>query len=74
MNLQKSPIQTVREQRGMTQEETAAALNIDCTVYCDYEACIQEPDIFLLLRLAEIFHVDIVVLLPSERKSLLFMK
>ena len=52
-----------REKCGVTQQQIANALCIDRSTYSYYETGKTNPDLSTLLHLADIFHVDVRLLL-----------
>ena len=52
-----------REKCGFTQQQIANALCIDRSTYSYYETGKTNPDLSTLLHLADIFHVDVRLLL-----------
>ena len=58
-------IKTVRKQRGMTQEELAARLNVVRQTVSKWEKGLSVPDADLLKRIAEILETDVSTLLGA---------
>lgn len=58
-------LKTLRKQKGFTQEELAARLNIVRQTVSKWEKGLSVPDAELLMRLAEILEVPVSVLLGS---------
>lgn len=58
-------IKTVRKQRGMTQEELAARLNVVRQTVSKWEKGLSVPDAELLKKLAEILETDVSTLLGA---------
>ncbi len=58
-------LKTLRKQKGFTQEELAARLNIVRQTVSKWEKGLSVPDAQLLMRLAEILEVPVSVLLGS---------
>ena len=58
-------IKTVRKQRGLTQEELAARLNVVRQTVSKWEKGLSVPDAELLKKLAEILETDVSTLLGA---------
>lgn len=58
-------IKTIRKQRGMTQEELAARLNVVRQTVSKWEKGLSVPDADLLKRIAEILETDVSTLLGA---------
>lgn len=54
-----SRIAKLREQRGWTQEQTAAAIGISRAALSHYEKNRREPDTETLAKFADLFHISI---------------
>ena len=65
-------LKTLRKQKGYTQEELAARLNVVRQTVSKWEKGLSVPDAELLLRLAEILEVPVSTLLgaaiPDDKK------
>lgn len=65
-------LKTLRKQKGYTQEELAARLNVVRQTVSKWEKGLSVPDAELLLRLAEILEVSVSTLLgaaiPDDKK------
>ena len=59
-------IKTIRKQRGMTQEELAARLNVVRQTVSKWEKGLSVPDAELLKKLAEILETDVSSLLGAK--------
>ena len=59
-------ITQLRKQKRMSQEELAAALQISRQAVSKWENGISNPDTENLIRLAEIFEVDVNILIGSQ--------
>lgn len=55
-----------RESCALSQQQVADALNIDRTTYTKYETGKVDPNINALVKIARIFNIDPVELLPTE--------
>lgn len=55
-----------REACALSQRQVAAALNIDRSTYTRYEIGDTEPNFDILIKLSNIFNVDIIELLPEH--------
>jgi transcriptional regulator with XRE-family HTH domain len=66
MNMFSENLKTLRKQKGFTQEELAARLNIVRQTVSKWEKGLSVPDAELLTRLAEILEVPVSTLLGSE--------
>lgn len=58
-------LRACRTNCGLSQKQVADALGVDRTTYTYYE-CGREPHLSTLVKLAQIFCVDIAALLPQE--------
>ena len=58
-------IKAIRKQRGMTQEELAARLNVVRQTVSKWEKGLSVPDADLLKRIAEILEIDVSTLLGA---------
>lgn len=58
-------IKAIRKQRGMTQEELAARLNVVRQTVSKWEKGLSVPDADLLKRIAEILETDVSTLLGA---------
>jgi transcriptional regulator with XRE-family HTH domain len=58
MNIQQK-LKQLRTERGLSQEQTAAALNISRPTYGHYERGRSEPDTDTLKRIAKFFNVSL---------------
>lgn len=57
-----------RENCGLSQGQVANVLGIDRTTYTYYESGRSEPNLTTLVKLANIFCVDVATLLPQENE------
>ena len=60
----------LRKQKGLTQEELACDLNISQSSISNYELGLTKPDIEILNRFAEYFHIPLHNLLSDEQYTL----
>ena len=60
-------LKTLRRQKGFTQEELAARLNVVRQTVSKWEKGLSVPDAELLTRLAEVLEVPVSTLLGSAR-------
>ena len=67
------PFRKVREQVGMTAEETARAMHMEISAYGDYEEGRRDPTFAFVQKLAEVLNVDLLQLLPSENCHTLYL-
>lgn len=58
-----SKLRDLREDNDLTQDELAKKLNITRSALGNYETGIREPDINLLIRIADFFNVTLDYLL-----------
>ena len=56
-------LRTLRENANIKQKDIAAALHIKPNTYNRYECGVNEPDIEMLIKLADFFHVSVDFLL-----------
>lgn len=61
-----SNIRTLRQQRGLTQEQVAAQLGVSCQAVSKWETEVNAPDIALLPAIAKLFGVTIDALFSPE--------
>ena len=61
-----SSIKALRKQNRMTQDDLAAKLNVTRQTVSNYENGKSEPDIEMLVRIAEVFHTDVNSLVNME--------
>ena len=52
-------LKELRTERGLTQKEVAAALNINAVTYLHYEKSQREPPLSLLIDMAVFFDVSV---------------
>ena len=60
-------LQTVRKNRGMTQEELATRLNVTRQTVSKWEKGLSVPDAELLVRISEILETDVETLLGASK-------
>lgn len=60
-----SSVKALRKQNRMTQDDLAAKLNVTRQTVSNYENGKSEPDIEMLVRIAEVFHTDVNSLVQS---------
>ena len=60
-----SSLKALRKQNRMTQDDLAAKLNVTRQTVSNYENGKSEPDIEMLVRIAEVFHTDVNSLVQS---------
>lgn len=65
-NLVGPKLRYCRTNCGLSQQQVATALGINRTTYTYYESGRSQPPLKTLLRLSNIFRVDISALLPQE--------
>ena len=58
-------IRKARLSRAMTQREVARALNIERSTYAYYETGKTSPDIFTLIKISNLFHIDVINILMT---------
>lgn len=58
-----------REACGLSQKQVAQALNIDRTTYTKYERCDSDPNLDTLIKLAAIYGVTLMDLLPGHPET-----
>lgn len=56
----------LREQSGLSQQQIAEKLFMDRSTYAYYETAKVEPNIFTLIRLAEIYNVSFNVFISAQ--------
>ena len=56
----------LRKNRGYTQQQIADRLNLNRSTYTKYETGVSEPSIEIMRKIAEIFSVDISVLVADK--------
>ena len=56
----------LREQSGLSQQQVAKKLFMDRSTYAYYESAKVEPNIFTLIRLAEIYNVSFNVFISAK--------
>ena len=61
-----SSLKALRKQNRMTQDDLAAKLNVTRQTVSNYENGKSEPDIEMLVRIAEVFHTDVNSLVNME--------
>ncbi|MBR2714934.1 MAG: helix-turn-helix transcriptional regulator [Ruminococcus sp.] len=59
-----------RKNCGLSQQQIADSLGIDRTTYTYYESGRSEPNLTTLVKLAQIFCVDVNTLLPNDNTDL----
>ncbi len=59
-------LRLLRKNCNLTQKQVAEILNLDRSTYAYYEGGTTEPDLKSIRKLAQIFNVDPVALLPDE--------
>lgn len=62
-------LRELRKERGLTQEQLAARLNVSGRTVSRWETGSNMPDISLLVELAEFYGVSIPEIIDGERKS-----
>lgn len=62
-------LKQLREQRGFSQKEFAAEMDLPYTTYNSYETGKRAPDFDMLSRFADYFHVSIDFLLGHDTPS-----
>ncbi len=50
-------LKELREERGLTQKELSAMLNLNSVTYLHYEKSQREPPLYLLVEMAKFFEV-----------------
>ena len=63
-------LKELRIERGLLQKDVAQLLNITQMSYSYYERGLREPEIALLIRLAELFNVSVDYLIENENERL----
>ncbi|MCR4888055.1 MAG: helix-turn-helix transcriptional regulator [Ruminococcus sp.] len=63
-------LKELREEAGMKQIEISQLLNISQMAYSYYERGLRQPDINMLIKLSEIFHVSVDYIIENENKRL----
>lgn len=61
-----SRLKFIRRVRGVTQQTIADALGISRAAYSAYENNVSEPDVDLIRRLAQFYHVSVDFLLQID--------
>ena len=61
-------LREIRKSHGITMKEAADALNMPYTTYANYEKGDREPNISVILRLADFFNVSTDYLLGHEKE------
>lgn len=56
----------LREQSGLSQQQVAKKLFMDRSTYAYYESAKVEPNVFTLIKLAEIFNVSFNVFISAK--------
>lgn len=71
MNPRKSGafMQTLRKEKGLTQEQLAEQFNVSNRTVSRWETGTNMPDISLIVELAEFYSVDIREIIDGERKN-----
>lgn len=67
-------LRTLRESYNFSQSQVAEALNIDRSTYTNYELDKTRPSLETLVKLAHIFNVPKVQLLPDEDSGVVTFK
>lgn len=62
-------MQTLRKEKGLTQEQLAEQFNVSNRTVSRWETGTNMPDISLLVELAEFYSVDIREIIDGERKN-----
>ena len=62
-------IQTLRKEKGYSQEEVAIRLNVVRQTVSKWEKGLSVPDADMLMKIAELFEVPVSVLLGGKRDS-----
>lgn len=62
-------IQTLRKEKGYSQEEVAIRLNVVRQTVSKWEKGLSVPDADMLIKIAELFEVPVSVLLGGKRDS-----
>lgn len=60
-------IQSQRKKSKLSQKQIAKKLKIDRSTYAYYELGKTSPTIFTLIKLAKIFHVNLIKLISNEK-------
>ena len=66
MNKIAEQIQRIRKQRGLSQIQLGDLLGVSQQVVTNYERGLREPNIEMMLKIAEIFDVSIEVLIGEK--------
>lgn len=70
----KERFKSLREDKDLTQQEVAEALNITRTAIANYEAGTREPDLATLIKIADYFDITLDYLLCRTNLELSFKK
>ncbi len=62
-------VQTLRKEKGYSQEEVAIRLNVVRQTVSKWEKGLSVPDADMLMKIAELFEVPVSILLGSKRDS-----
>ena len=62
-------IQTLRKEKGYSQEEVAIRLNVVRQTVSKWEKGLSVPDADMLMKIAELFEVPVSILLGGKRDS-----
>lgn len=62
----KSRLKEIRIEKGLTQKEVAAALEISVSCYGGYEQGYREPDLKTLIKICKMFEISSDYLLGLE--------
>lgn len=62
-------VQTLRKEKGYSQEEVAIRLNVVRQTVSKWEKGLSVPDADMLMKIAELFEVPVSVLLGGKRDS-----
>lgn len=62
-------IQTLRKEKGYSQEEVAIRLNVVRQTVSKWEKGLSVPDADMLMKIAELFEVPVSILLGDKRDS-----
>lgn len=70
----KHRLKSLREDRDLKQKDVAEALDMTRAAYSNYEQGIREPDIALLVKIADYFDITLDYLLCRTNLKLSFKK
>jgi transcriptional regulator with XRE-family HTH domain len=57
----------LRKQKGLTQEQLACDLKVSSSTISNYELGLTKPDIEILCRISEYFHIPVQNLVSDEQ-------